>query len=50
MRLAVLACAALALAAPALAQEAFLGEIRQVGFNFAPRGWMFCQGKRTAWC
>ena len=23
----------------------FLGEIRIFGFNFAPRGWMFCQGQ-----
>nr|WP_067290104.1 tail fiber protein [Marinobacterium profundum] len=25
--------------------EPFLGEIRQVGFNYAPRGWAFCQGQ-----
>ena len=25
--------------------EAFLGEIRQVGFNFAPQGWALCQGQ-----
>ncbi|HET7865961.1 MAG TPA: tail fiber protein [Burkholderiaceae bacterium] len=25
--------------------EPFLGEIRMVGFNFAPRGWLFCQGQ-----
>ncbi|NVK42950.1 MAG: phage tail protein [Oceanospirillaceae bacterium] len=25
--------------------EPFLGEIRLVGFNFAPRGWAFCQGQ-----
>jgi microcystin-dependent protein len=25
--------------------EPFLGEIRMVGFNFAPRGWAFCQGQ-----
>ncbi|MFC5695329.1 phage tail protein [Pseudomonas sp. GCM10022186] len=24
--------------------DPFLGEIRMVGFNFAPRGWAFCQG------
>jgi len=24
--------------------EPFLGEIRIVGFNFAPRGWAFCDG------
>lgn len=25
--------------------DPFLGEIRMVGFNFAPKGWMFCQGQ-----
>jgi len=25
--------------------EPFLGEIRIVGFNFAPRGWAFCNGQ-----
>lgn len=25
--------------------EPFLGEIRMVGFNFAPRGWSFCDGQ-----
>lgn len=25
--------------------EPFLGEIRMVGFNFAPRGWLLCQGQ-----
>ena len=25
--------------------EPFLGEIRMVGFNFAPRGWLPCQGQ-----
>ncbi|MCP8690153.1 phage tail protein [Marinobacterium sedimentorum] len=25
--------------------EPFIGEIRLVGFNFAPRGWAFCQGQ-----
>lgn len=25
--------------------EPFLGEIRMVGFNFAPRGWAFCDGR-----
>src|SRR4051794_13774567 len=25
--------------------EPFLGEIRMVGFNFAPRGWAFCNGQ-----
>jgi hypothetical protein len=48
MRFAALACAALALvAAPALAQqEQFIGEIRQVAFSFAPKGWLLCRGRR----
>lgn len=25
--------------------EPFMGEIRMVGFNFAPTGWAFCQGQ-----
>lgn len=25
--------------------EPFIGEIRAVGFNFAPRGWMICAGQ-----
>lgn len=25
--------------------EPFLGEIRMAGFNFAPRGWAFCNGQ-----
>ena len=25
--------------------EPFLGQIMQVGFNFAPRGWSFCDGQ-----
>jgi microcystin-dependent protein len=25
--------------------DAFMGEIRMVGFNFAPRGWAFCDGQ-----
>jgi len=29
----------------ARAQEPFLGEIRWVGFNFAPRGWATCDGQ-----
>lgn len=28
--------------------EPFLGEIRMVGFNFAPRGWALCQGQLIA--
>ena len=27
------------------AQEPFIGEIRMVGFNFAPRGWAKCDGQ-----
>ena len=27
------------------AQENFLGEIRMVGFNFAPKGWAKCEGQ-----
>ena len=25
--------------------DPFVGEIRAVGFNFAPRGWALCQGQ-----
>lgn len=25
--------------------EAYIGEIRMAGFNFAPRGWAFCSGQ-----
>lgn len=25
--------------------EPFIGEVRMVGFNFAPRGWAFCDGQ-----
>ena len=28
--------------------EPFIGEIRAFGFNFAPRGWAFCQGQLLA--
>lgn len=28
--------------------EPFLGEIRMVGFNFAPRGWALCDGQLLA--
>lgn len=34
-----------ALSAPAAAQDAFLGEIRWVPYNFAPRGWASCDGQ-----
>jgi len=30
---------------PATAQEPFVGEIRFVGFNFAPVGWLPCDGR-----
>lgn len=30
---------------PASAQEPFLGEIRYVAFNFAPQGWVQCNGQ-----
>lgn len=30
---------------PVQAQEPFLGEIRYVGFNFAPQGWATCNGQ-----
>ena len=28
--------------------EPFVGEIRMVGFNFAPQGWAFCDGQLLA--
>jgi microcystin-dependent protein len=28
--------------------QPFVGEIRMVGFNFAPQGWMFCDGQTLA--
>ena len=28
--------------------EPFIGEVRLVGFNFAPRGWAFCDGQILA--
>ena len=36
------------LATPAAAQDPFIGEIRWVGFNFAPRGWAECNGQLMA--
>ena len=30
---------------PVYAQEDFIGEIKMVGFHFAPRGWAFCDGQ-----
>ena len=35
----------LCIAADSNAQEGFLGEIKLVGFNFAPRGWADCNGQ-----
>ena len=32
-------------AAPSYAFEPFIGEIKMVGFNFAPRGYAFCDGQ-----
>jgi len=43
--LALLSLVLLAPVSPAFAQEPFLGEIRWVGFNFAPRGWAECDGQ-----
>lgn len=28
--------------------ESFIGELRPVGFGFAPKGWMLCQGQTLA--
>ncbi|WP_265587796.1 phage tail protein [Sphingomicrobium arenosum] len=36
---------AAALPAPAAAQEAFIGEVRTVGFNWCPRGWARMDGQ-----
>jgi microcystin-dependent protein len=43
--LALIVFGALAAAHTAGAQEPYLGEIRWVGFNFAPRGWALCNGQ-----
>lgn len=43
--LAVVLVLAGSLASTAVAQEPFLGEIRWVPYNFAPRGWAFCDGQ-----
>ena len=46
MKKVVMSLAALVLLArAALAQEAFVGEIRMVAFNFAPTGWALCDGQ-----
>lgn len=36
------------LSTPAAAQDAFIGEIRWVGFTFAPKGWAECNGQLMA--
>lgn len=41
----VLALGGLAFPRATLAQEPYLGEIRMVGFNFAPTGWALCNGQ-----
>ncbi len=40
----LLVCIAL-MAFSAQAQEPYIGEIRMVGFNFAPQGWVPCNGQ-----
>lgn len=42
--LAALACAGTALGSPATAQEHYLGELRNVGFNYCPKGWVIANG------
>jgi microcystin-dependent protein len=41
----VVLASAFTVATPARAQGPFLGEIRFVGFNFAPQGWASCDGQ-----
>ncbi len=36
---------AMGVTSPAPASEPYIGEIRMLGFNFAPRGWAFCDGQ-----
>ncbi len=43
--LALLLVAAVFWSPPAQAMEPFIGQIQMVGFNFAPRGWAFCDGQ-----
>lgn len=33
------------MATKSFAQDGYIGEIRMVGFNFAPRGWAMCEGQ-----
>ena len=42
---AFLVASAMALPAPAQAQECFIGEVRMFAGNFAPRGWALAQGQ-----
>ena len=30
--------------------EPYIGMIAMFGFNFAPRGWMLCNGQSIAYC
>lgn len=46
--LAAAVLAALGQARPAHAQDPFIGEIRWVAFDFAPRGWALCDGQILA--
>jgi len=49
LRRLALVCAALTLApTAALAQDQFVGEIRWVAFDFAPKGWAKCDGQILA--
>lgn len=41
-------CLATGIGQMAIADTPFVGEIRWVGFNFAPRGWAFCDGQLLA--
>jgi len=43
--LVVLAIILLSSALPAKAQTPYIGDIKMVGFNFAPRGWALCEGQ-----
>jgi microcystin-dependent protein len=47
-RLALVAAALTLAPAAAQAQEPFIGEIRWVAFNFAPKGWATCDGQILA--
>ena len=45
LTLLVVLAAVMAWGPVASASDPFIGEIRMVGFNFAPRGWAFCDGQ-----